>query len=123
MKQIGGTGIIGQDMVCGFEKKFPLTIKKWYNGWINVGTGVIQPNISSYPNSVYSDFIFLKRNKTYKITGLKLDTLARWRKYDKSKIYLDSSDGAILKATQDYFIRLLILDKSYIEEVIIKEVS
>ncbi len=120
---VGGIGIIGQDMVCGFGKKFPMKIKKWYNGWINVGTGITQPTISSYPNSVYSDFVFLKANKTYEIVGLKLNTIARWRIYDKNKIYLHSSDGHVLKTTQDYFVRLLMLDKSYMGEVIIKEVS
>ena len=62
-----------------------ILLKRWYTGFINWSTGSIE-NSTKYPNSVYSELIYLKANTTYTLTGTGLGEI-RWRKFNTDGTY------------------------------------
>jgi len=78
---------------------------KWNPGFIANSGGAIGPN-DSYPNSYYSDLIYLKSGVTYTITNGPSDI--RWRIYNTSGTYTgNGSTTASYTATANCYVRIL----------------
>ena len=75
----------------------------WNPGFVNT-SGVIGPH-ASYPNSYYTDMIYLKANVTYSITNGPSDI--RWRQFNSEGSYLGSASGASYKPPVDCYVRIL----------------
>nr|DAV22545.1 MAG TPA: hypothetical protein [Caudoviricetes sp.] len=63
---------------------------KWYDGWINIDTGIIQTSAASYPNAKYSDLIDIDNSILY-ITNLSQSSATiRLRAYkEDGKTYMN----------------------------------
>ena len=123
MRQLGGTGIIGQDMVCGFGKKNEII---WELGFIHDETG----KDVSRGNAIRTGFYKLKNTTTkctiyWKPTGI----FAKIYEYDKDKKYLGciySDSGNLTKTLKSKggYVRFVFENySSKLESFMVKEVS
>ena len=86
-----------------------ILLKRWYSGFTNYSTGAVEKN-TTYPNSVYSEFIYLKANTTYTLTGTNLGNI-RWRIYNLDGTYNSSaSTSTTCKPTANCYASILLYD-------------
>lgn len=64
-----------------------ISTTNWTNGFINLDTGACETYNAGYPNSVYSEKIFLEAGVTYKLEGTNLNGI-RWRYFDTNGNFL-----------------------------------
>ena len=74
---------------------------KWTKGFIDLNTGEITTS-SEYPNTYYTDMIYLASNTSYKVSGYGdyASTAIRWRIYNTSGTYLGNTNGTDYTTTE-----------------------
>ncbi len=86
-----------------------ILLKRWYSGFTNYNTGAVEKN-TTYPNSVFSEFIYLKANTTYTLTGTNLGNI-RWRIYNLDGTYnSNASTSTTCKPTANCYASILLYD-------------
>jgi len=82
-----------------------IQIDNWYDGFINKTTGKLTTS-STYPDSVYSELIYVKANKKYTISGQNMGDI-RWRMYNLDGSYVGNTDGTSFTPTVNGYVRVL----------------
>lgn len=120
---VGGTGIIGQDMVCGFGKKNEII---WEKGFIHDKTGEDE----SRENTIRTGFYKLKNTTTKcDIYWSPKGVFAKIYEYDKNKKYLGcifGKKGNLTKTLESKggYVRFVFHGySSELESFMVKEVS
>lgn len=125
MKMVGGTGIIGQDMVCGFKKDNGIIVfDKWEEGDWDNGTGKAIQN----SKRVRTPWVYRKKVKPNTTYEFNTNILTGTRLYRKNGTYIGNlahGTGKIkLITTSNSYYLLLIMETSNRNlKVTIKEVS
>ena len=83
-----------------------ITDLTWAKGFVNINTGALEIS-SDYPDSYYTDFIYLDAGKTYTLSGYGTYNSFRWRVYDLNGNYLgNKSTTNSYTATANCYVRI-----------------
>ena len=124
MKQIGGTGIIGQDMVCGFRKK-TIIFDKWEDGDWKSEDGLPKGN-STRIRTPWNCKKKIKPNANYEVDpcGITIGT----RIYKKDGTYIgNNSFGSkkfkFITTSDSYYLLFVAVTNNKSFKLVVKEVS
>lgn len=86
-----------------------ISTSNWYTGFINMNTGVVEKS-STYPNSVFSELIYLEAGVKYTISGTDLGGI-RWRTYSTTGEYLSSASTTnTYTPSSNQYVRILLFE-------------
>ena len=84
----------------------------WTKGFINLDTGVIEPNNTNYPNSYYTELIKVTSGVTYTLSGYGSynEGHIRWRKYSADGSYISngSTDATYTPTSDVSYVRIML---------------
>ena len=91
----------------GYTEK--ISTSNWYDGYIDLNTGVIRSYNSEYPNSVYSELIYVENGVTYTLSGTNLGNV-RWMFYNTSGTFVSNTSDKTFTPNQNGYVRILLYD-------------
>ena len=88
-----------------------ISTSTWYNGFVNLEKGTLQSYDASYPNSVYSELIYLEAGVNYTLNGTGLGGI-RWRYYETDGVtYVGNvSSTSSYTPSQAGYVRILLYE-------------